>query len=169
MADMTLDELLAKDEIREVLHDYCRSMDRLDRDLCVSVFHPEAELFYEGTFTGTAGQFFDWLYERHRTVKACSHQLTSTRIQVDGDRAVSETYGTIAIQSEVEDGWVEERTTRGRYLDTWSRRDGRWAIEHRHHVCDARSTHRVPVATTDITALGARRDRTDPSYELLGR
>jgi len=166
--DVTLEELIAKSEIRDVLHDYCRSMDRLDRDLCVSVFHPEAELLYEGMFTGTAPEFFDWMVERHSSVKACSHQLTSRTIRVDGDRAVSETYGTIAVQSEVGDGWVEERTTRGRYLDTWSRRSGRWAIDRRHHVADTRSTHRVPVTTTDIGDRGARRDRDDPSYWLLG-
>jgi hypothetical protein len=166
--DVTLEELVAKSEIREVLHDYCRSMDRLDRNLCVSVFHPGAELRYEGLFTGTAPEFFDWLFERHRSVQACSHQLTTTTIRVDGGRAVSETYGTITIQSEVEDGWVDERTTRGRYLDTWARRNGRWAIEHRQHVVDARSTHRVRVETTDIVGLGASRDRDDPSYRLLG-
>jgi hypothetical protein len=81
---------------------------------------------------------------------------------------VSEAYGTIVIQADAVDGWVEERTVRGRYLDTWSRRDGRWAIEHRHHVCDARSTHRVEESTTDISAHGSRRDRTDSSYDLVG-
>jgi SnoaL-like domain len=165
---MTVEELIAKSEIREVLHDYCRSMDRLDRDLCVSVFHPEAELFYEGMFAGTAPEFFQWIFERHQSVRACSHQLTSTTIRVAGDRAVSETYGTIAIQSDGDEGWTEERTTRGRYLDTWSRRNQRWAIERRHHVVDMRSTHCVRAETTDISGHGARRDKDDPSYRLLG-
>jgi hypothetical protein len=56
-------------------------------------------------------------------------------------------------------------TTWGRYLDQWSRRDGRWAIDKRVVVRDFSEVRDVTP-----TPLPPRipRDRSDPSYAILG-
>ncbi|MDH4365910.1 MAG: nuclear transport factor 2 family protein, partial [Acidimicrobiia bacterium] len=53
---LTLDDLLAKEEIREVLFRYCRGIDRLDFDLVESCYHPGA---YDdhGTYQGDVPGF----------------------------------------------------------------------------------------------------------------
>ena len=40
---MTLEELVAKQEISELLHRYCRGIDRFDRDLVRSCYHDDAD------------------------------------------------------------------------------------------------------------------------------
>jgi hypothetical protein len=66
--------------------------------------------------------------------------------------------------------------TFGRYFDQWSRRDDRWAIDHRRFVYDVVLLS-PPDADGRLGALAAqrrpqdtagRRDRTDPSYQVLG-
>ena len=53
-----------------------------------------------------------------------------------------------------------------RYVDTWSKRDGRWAIDHRVAIMDLDEIR-------DVTPLGKNsrgsRDTSDPSYAVLGR
>jgi hypothetical protein len=63
---------------------------------------------------------------------------------------------------------VVDIVSRGRYLDRWSCRDGRWAIDERRYVDDFTNVHDVPDSPmTDESATGAARDRTDPSYQLF--
>ena len=46
--------LLSKQAIRENMQNYCRGIDRLDRELFTSVFHPDATVDYEGMVQCTA-------------------------------------------------------------------------------------------------------------------
>ena len=39
---MDVEELIARQEITDVLHRYCRAVDRRDPDLLRSVYHPDA-------------------------------------------------------------------------------------------------------------------------------
>jgi hypothetical protein len=55
-------------------------------------------------------------------------------------------------------------TTRGRYLDRWSRRDGRWGIEKRFFVGDINEIRDITYAS--IVPRFAL-DRSDPSYALF--
>ena len=70
-----------------------------------------------------------------------SHQVTNILIEVDGDRAGSESYVTARLWNRSESGEIIQLVAVGRYVDRWSRRDGIWAIDHRHFVDD-------PVYTT---------------------
>jgi hypothetical protein len=54
-------------------------------------------------------------------------------IQLDGDRATSESYVTAANRIK---GADLVYVIRGRYRDRWSRRDGEWRIDARHFVTD---------------------------------
>src|SRR5262245_13177465 len=87
-----LDLMLEKLAIREALTTYCRAADRIDRDLAMTVFHPDARIDYPGMCTGTRDDFFAWIFDSHIGYQATSHQVTNMTIKVDGDRAVSEAY-----------------------------------------------------------------------------
>jgi hypothetical protein len=133
-------EILAdKQAITEVLYQYCYAMDRIDRQLGYDVWHADGLARYEGIFEGTGREFVDWVLDRHRTFGGTSHQVTNIMIDLDGDRASSEAYVTTC--NRVGD---KDIVSRGRYLDTWSRRDGRWRIDVRRFETDV--TQVIPVA-----------------------
>ena len=52
----------------------------------------------------------------------------------------------------------------GRYIDTWSKRDGRWGIDHRIAIRDFDDMRAVTPMSDDTRS---RRDREDPSYAVL--
>ena len=54
-----LDELVAKDAIREQTYNYARGLDRMDKDLAYQVWHPDGTARYIGTYEGTGAGFVD--------------------------------------------------------------------------------------------------------------
>lgn len=69
--------------------------------------------------------------------------MTNILVEVDGDEAHSESYVTVALGFAHHDGDTIDTVARARYFDTWSRRDGRWAIDHRRLVIDMSSQSAV--------------------------
>jgi SnoaL-like domain len=123
--------VMDKQAITEVLYRYCHAVDRIDPELASQIWHPDGLAHYEGIFEGTGRQFIDFVFESHRQADATSHQLTNMLIDVDGDRASSESYVTACIRAGGNDIVV-----RGRYSDTWSRRAGQWRIDDRRYRHD---------------------------------
>jgi hypothetical protein len=137
MAD-DLEALLAKQAITEALYRYCHGVDRIDPDLA-NIWHPDGQAIYTGMFEGTGTEFVDWVLPTHEACDATSHQVTNMLIEVDGDRAISETYVHACVRVGGNDILVW-----GRYADSWSRRDGRWAVDVRRVTIDVQNV--VPVA-----------------------
>jgi len=167
----TVDELVAKQAITAVIYTYCRALDRMDRDLALTVWHDGGTADYGANmYQGTGAGFIEWVWAQHAAMMGHSHQITNVLIEVDGERAASEAYVTAALRLEADaDAHATEIVSRGRYVDTWSRRDGRWAIDHRRFVEDFTSTYPVTaMEATDPGVATARRDRSDPSYQVLG-
>ena len=153
-----------RDAIRGQIHAYCRSMDRMDRELGYAVWHADGEADYgEAIFRGSGHGFIDFVTEAHAGMLAHSHQVTTVLIELAGDRAASESYVTAALRQQGDDGLLQV-TVRGRYLDRWSYRDGRWAIDRRIYLHDFDDVR--PVVSTGAPTRG-RRDRSDPSYDIL--
>ncbi|QTH21123.1 nuclear transport factor 2 family protein [Rhizorhabdus wittichii] len=92
-----------------------------------------------------------------------SQQITNILIRIDGDHAASEAYVTATLRFE-QDGVRRQATVLGRHLDRWSCRAGRWAVDHRHFVCDLDEVH--DLAEERLRSWG-HRDRDDPSYALF--
>ena len=65
------------------------------------------------------------------------HEVSNILIEVDGDEATSEAYVTASM---VIGGSDALHVMKGRYRDTWSRRDGEWRIAERHYVTDIEQT-----------------------------
>ena len=151
--------LKARSAITETMHRYCRSLDRMDRDLMATVFHPAATVQYP-TFEGGWRGFADYVWDRHQAFDQHSHQVSNIVVTVsaDGTSALSEAYVTATLwRASADPSRGTSTQTLARYLDRWSLADGRWAIDHRQCVVDA---------MTEVTGpgfLGAgRRDGDDP-------
>jgi hypothetical protein len=174
------DRAASKLAITEVIYRYCRAVDRMDRQLATTVFHPDATADYGPTFQGTAAALIENLWTNHAALSGHSHHVTNILIDVDGDAAGSESYAIGTLWNITDDGRPVVLTALGRYLDRWSRRGGVWAIDHRRFVYDLvyTTTPAVdPAAGHDPLAVLAtrrdphqtagRRDRTDPSYDVM--
>lgn len=163
----TLDVLLAKQAIRDALSRYCRGLDRMDREMALDVWHEDGTAHYLDLYEGTGHGFVDWVWKAHESMERHSHQITNVLIEVgaDGATAASEAYVTVALWTlpDAEGGQLE-LIGRGRYLDRWERRDGRWAIAHRVHVLDLSSE--FPLRRAAINAE-SRRDEQDPSFDFI--
>jgi len=157
-------QVCARLEIADGLARYCRAMDRMDDELAIGVWHPDGTATYEpNLFSGSAGDFVRFVRGVHEGFRATTHRMANTIIRVRGHHAVSEAYGHVLLTRSADDGTAVLRHAYGRYLDRWSFRDDRWAIDHRVYVRDIGYEHRTTVLDSTV-----RRDRSDPSYEILG-
>jgi hypothetical protein len=162
--EAALHELAARDAIRQQLHNYCRAMDRRDDALGYAVWHEDGTADYgAGIFQGRGRDFVDRVSRNHLRRTVHSHQIATIGIEVNGDRAASEAYATVRLQTIGTDAVTEEFYV-GRYLDRWSCRDGRWAIDHRIWVLDF--DHAVGRVETNLP-IGSSRDTDDPSYAVF--
>jgi hypothetical protein len=175
------DDSEAKQAITEVIYRYCRALDRMDRELADTVWHPDGTADYGPTFQGSAAGLLDSLWSNHAKLLGHSHQVTNILIEVRGDNAGSEAYVTGTLWNRSDSGVLTNMVALGRYIDRWSRRDGVWAFDHRQFVYDLAYSSASPTlldgnreglatlaARRDPGQTAARRDRTDPSYAVIG-
>ena len=164
--DKAIDEMLAKQEITEVIFKYCRCMDRCDAELGKEVFHPDARVDYgEQMYQGSGYGFVESSLAAHTGMfMSHSHQHGNILIKVDGNRAYSETYGHVTLRRRDENGQLIDNRNFGRYLDIWEKRDGRWKIAERRYLNDYDDTG--PATGALFESTGAR-DKSDPSYRLF--
>jgi hypothetical protein len=164
MDEALLRQVADRQAITDLIYRYCRAMDRIDAELGYTVWHEGGTADYgEGIFQGTGRGFIDWVCGTHRGMIVHSHQISNVLIDLDGDVAGSEAYVTASLRMMAGDQ-LKQITTQCRYVDRWSRRDGRWGIDHRITIVDMDEVRDVtPLTPGD---LGAR-DRSDPSYAAL--
>lgn len=174
----TVAELKDRSEIHQCLMTYSRAVDRLDRDLLLSVYHPDA-IDDHGVFVGGPEAFADWVIDMHtRTHLSHQHCQFNSTIELDGDTAHAETYYMfVGLNRAGEPLGVSG----GRYLDRLEKRGGRWAIAERICVRDWAPLKEIPatldqsqmtsvknlseaVKTLMRTGPQVSRDRNDPSY-----
>lgn len=140
--DPRLADLLARQEIEDVVLRYCRGIDRRDFELVRSCYHPDA-LDHHGSFSGGIDDYVLWverLTSRYRwTMHLVGNVLVEFAPERDGRgealRAAGETYG-VSLHRAAEGEDTEARpwldlVTGFRYLDRFERRDGAWRIAER--------------------------------------
>jgi hypothetical protein len=160
----TLQALAYRAAITDLIYRYCRSMDRIDAELGYSIWHEDAVADYGAeVYQGSGRGFIDFVCEQHRRTLTHVHQVTNILIELDGDRAGSESYVVSDLRAGQGDQ-VKQFTTWGRYIDQWSRRNGRWGIDKRIAIRDFSEAR--DVTPMPLPARGAR-DATDPSYAVL--
>ena len=143
-----LETLSAKQAITEVLYRYCHAVDRIDPELGSRIWHEDGLAHYEGIFEGTGADCMASIFEQHKKCDATSHQLTNMLIEVDDDRATSESYVTACVRA----GDIDV-VVRGRYMDAWSRRAGEWRIDDRRYRHDVMQI--IPVIEQQLPMSGS--------------
>lgn len=165
MPQLIPQQVIAKQAIRDVLSRYCRGLDRMDRAMAESVFHPEATALYHDMYEGSGLGFIDWVWQAHASMERHSHQITNVLAETSADTAASEAYVTVVLWTLPDDqGEQTEIVARGRYLDRWICSDGDWAISHREHVLDMQSLY--PLSAGPVGSASTR-DATDPSFAYI--
>jgi hypothetical protein len=153
-----------RQQITDLIYRYCRSVDRLDIPLGHSVWHADGHADYgEAVYQGDGRGVIDHICAQHRHTLYHSHQVSNIVIELDGDRAGSESYVTANLRMRRGEQ-LKQMSVWGRYIDRWSRRNGRWGLDQRLSIRDFDEVR-------DVTAMvehdSGRRDRADPSYEVL--
>jgi hypothetical protein len=160
-------QLQDRQAILDCIHNYCRGVDRFDRELLLSVYH-ETAIDDHGIFTGTATDFVEWAFAFHAEQQhVTQHIVTNHTCELDGDVAHTETYWMLAAMNK---SGPKLSFGGGRYLDRFERRRDRWAIAARKCVIDWGGAPGESPIPDELLALFAAvglpaRDATDPSYE----
>ena len=158
---MTIDELLAREEIKDVIKRLARGTDRLDEELMASCYHPDG-FDDHNSFRGSGDDFAKWVCQVLPHFEATHHFIADPYIEIAGDVANVDTY------CEAHHVGTDTDMILGlRYVDRFERRDGRWLIAKR--VCAFDWTYTTPFDPArrfnfepDFTV--GHRDRTDITY-----
>ena len=129
-----LEALLDREEVKSIPHRFARGLDRCDRALIESCFHPDG-IDDHGFFKGNAEEFCDWVMEELKKYQASQHIIATQNVEVTGSKAVCESY-FIAMHIVANPEGNKEIVVAGRYLDSMEKRDGTWAITLRRCVFD---------------------------------
>ena len=164
MREASLEALADRQAITDLIYRYCRSVDRLDVALGHSIWHDDGIADYGADFYQGSGRgVIDRICAEHRRMLHHSHQVSNILIALDGDRAGSEAYVTASLRARRGEQLMQ-MTIWARYIDRWSRRSGRWGLDHRLTIRDFDGIRAVtPLHDHDV----GRRDRSDPSYVVL--
>ena len=157
-------EMKDRHEIYDCVLRYCRGIDRLDREMLLSAYHPDA-IDDHGTFVGPVEQFWDYVHALHHTYQhRTQHHITNHRCDIDGDVAHAESY--YIFRSLNKEAPLHTNAS-GRYIDRFERRGGRWAIAERVCLVEIRNDHWAPTGFEgDDDYLPATRDKGDTSYRM---
>jgi 3-phenylpropionate/cinnamic acid dioxygenase small subunit len=171
---LTVEDLLAKQEITEVLYRVARATDRSDAELYAAQFHSDGE-DHHGLVNGSVRNIIANLQKATHLVYS-QHSISNVLIELHGDVAHVESCVDAAHQARYEDGRLEDEFIRGRYLDRFERRDGGpWKIARRVVVWDWSRVE--PSGDTwfdrvrrrpgvDDRFVFGRRDRSDMVYDF---
>jgi hypothetical protein len=162
---VNLDDLVAQQEIRDVLIRYTRGIDRMDSDLVLSCYWPGARDDH-GAFQGTAEEFAVWVREVLAYFDVTMHFIGNQLVEVEGDAAHAESYCVAYHRRRTREGEQGHDLVIGlRYIDRLERRDTEWRIADRRCAFDW--TRHDPIGAEwelPPEALQGSRDRNDPVY-----
>lgn len=130
-----LEEFMTRSEILAVLARYARGVDRADKALLMSCYHPDATEEHGSTFNGPAMEYIEGAVERLKLMGPLAHYLGSTHIERDGDVAWVESYVLTFARFAGDEG-SSDTLTGGRLCDRFEKRDGDWRIAHRKMTFD---------------------------------
>lgn len=161
---VTIEELLAREEITDVIKKLARGTDRLDEQAMASCYHPDG-FDDHNSFRGSGVEFARGVSQVLPHFDATMHFIGPPAIHLDAadpDQAQCDTYCVAHHVSADTDMILGLR-----YVDRFEKRGGAWLIAKR--VCAFDFTYTVPFDPTTQFAFGAdfttgHRDRTDITY-----
>ena len=172
-------EIDARMQINDVIFRYCRGLDRMDKALTLSCWHPDGTDDHGKLYSGSAEGFVEWIWPVHQAMVATRHMVVNIQIAVHGDWAGCESYAWLILRIPRGDE-VYECNFYSRYLDRFELIDGLWKIRHRTQVRDFARYERIGAnvepppgaplimpSNPDGTGMTASRDHNDPSFEIV--
>jgi SnoaL-like domain len=125
----TLETLIDREAIRDVIARVARGEDRRHAGLLTSAFWPDATIDF-GLMSGSFEDYLGWCVPGSLDIPVTQHSLSQCLISPRGDAAKCETYVTSYHRVKTESG-DRDTAMGGRYLDTLEKRDGDWRIKAR--------------------------------------
>lgn len=145
MADV-IEQLLAREQVRDVLHRYCKGIDRRDWALVRSCFADD-HVHNHGGIHGSADDFVRLASAVLLTIPATHHTIGNVHFAFAEDGQSVETEANFVAYHLIEAGHLEgtpvptggkatDWIVAGRYCDRMEKRDGNWIIVRRDAVHD---------------------------------
>lgn len=161
-----MSQLLHERAIFACLKRIARGIDRFDRDLFLSGFHPDALNEAGVVLSGPEASFAAGMQMHEHAQKSTLHYLLNHNCDIDGDTAHAETYFIFVAHNRDDTNFA----TGGRYIDRLECRGGEWKVAFRHTILEWSGS--IPHGTIplfgdapDTTANGKpSRSKQDPSY-----
>lgn len=155
----SVEMLVSRAEIHDVLMRYARGIDRCDFELVASCYHPGAHDDH-GRFKGTVEEFIPWVRTELERFDSTMHFLGNVLIEFDDlERARAATYCVAYHRLAGQD---VDAVAGLRYVDVFERRQGDWRIAERRIVVEWNRHDDVTVPRLGPEYLRGRRDGTDP-------
>jgi hypothetical protein len=129
-----LDDVIARERIRDCLARVARGEDRRDADLISGAYWPDATDDH-GISAGTFKEYLAWVVPGSSSIPNTLHTLGQSLIELRSEVALVETHVTAYHRIDTGD---QERDVviGGRYLDRLEKREGEWRIAHRTMLYD---------------------------------
>jgi len=179
--DRIVQELVAREAIRDVVWRYCHAIDRGDEAVLKSVYWPEASEDHAG-FVGPASDFIVDAMKKISENEQLQHLIGNTIIRITGSKANVESYffcyQRLPVLEEGHPRWSgrvgdgrSDVMMGGRYLDQMERRGMEWRILHRTLAIDwwrlLEGSANWSTGLTGQPVLMGTRVPTDPSCRLF--
>ncbi|GGI78342.1 hypothetical protein GCM10007973_13800 [Polymorphobacter multimanifer] len=126
---MTVEELLARTAITDVLIRYAKGADRGDIELIAPAYHDDAIEDHGGTFLGPAADYLKGMAKVLPTAPRMTHMVTNIMVEVTGNTARAESYWLTFSRREGAEPF--DSLTMARILDKFEDRGNGWKIAHR--------------------------------------
>ncbi len=173
--EMNVQQLVDREEIRDLMARYARGVDRADWDAVRAVYHKDA-FDDHGDFKGDVEGFIAFARARVGPLPQCMHFLGNCLIEFASDSvAAVETYFMTAHTLDAlgqkaygagDGSEPVQLSSYGRYVDRVERRGGPWLIAHRVVVFEATRVHVGTAPPIKPEWAQLRRGSDDPVYKL---
>lgn len=132
----SIETVIAKQDISDVIMRYARAIDRADGELLHSCYWDDAIEEHGSSYNGPARDYIDGAMERILAGDSVmTHHVGNMHIELEGDLAWVETY-VLTFARFPKDGEPWDTLTGARLFDKFECRDGEWRIKHRKMAFD---------------------------------
>ena len=78
--ETTVRQLADRQAIHDVVVRYCRAVDRMDRELLLTCYHPDA-IDHHGIFVGSPEAFADWAFALHASLQSAHQHIDQPQLR----------------------------------------------------------------------------------------
>ena len=156
-----LADLRDRQEIHDLVLRYCSAVDRADYSAVRAVYAHDGIDHHTG-FSGAADDYVTWLRERTAVFDGTMHLVGNHRVELLGDHAFAETYGTAMHWGRPFDDPDRNFTSGFRYLDHLRRDPDGWRIVERTAVREWTRSDAGRLRSPEGTGPRGRRGPDDP-------